>query len=284
MSFNLWSILLIASASQCLFLIVFLGSQPRANRTAKGLLIGLLALLLLMNLGNLWYAARLYLDYPLLAGFARGTTLLIGPLFYLYTLAVFRPAFRLRWYHLGHLGGYLLSWFLISQQRPVADTDAAMDLVAAFLMNGLPMTPLVAIRFTLYSLHLLAYLWAARRVFRASHEEAEAHLRISQGSRRTWLQGLTGLLIGVVVITVGSLIHGLITQYYSVITNYIYTLVYSVIIYAVAFQAFRDHRRLMPDFQKRYTGPTKDARPSEDWVGELEALAHREEIHRRPDL
>ncbi|MEL6535982.1 MAG: AraC family transcriptional regulator [Bacteroidota bacterium] len=284
MSLNLWSVLLIASASQCLFLIVFLLSQPRANRTARGLLIGLLGLLLLMNLGNFWYASRLYMEYPLLAGFTRGTTLLVGPLFYLYTLAVIRPTFRLRWYHLGHLSGYLLGWFLISQQRSATTTDAAMELVAAFLMNGLPMTPLVALRFTIYGVHLLAYLWAARQVFRSGSQAAEADFRISHSSRRTWLQGLTVLLIGAAAFTVGSLIHGLITQYYSVITNYINTLIYSVFIYVIAFQAFRDHRRLTPDFQKRYTGPAKSQRAASDWIEELEKLARENQIHRQPDL
>lgn len=284
MTLNLWSVLLIASASQCLFLVLFFLKKTSKNKTASRLLVLLLAIILFMNVGNLWYAARLYLEVPWMAGIGRGTTLLIGPAFYLYTLSVIKPGFRLRSLHFLHLSGYLLGLTLIFFQSNSDSANVEMQKVEAFLMNGIQATPLVLIRFGLYVLHLAAYLFLARKeVVRAGTQLNDNYL-ISKESRIKWLTKLNSVLIAITVVFIWSFIDALITGYYNSDSNYINTLVYSVFVYLIAYQALAAEREIVPDFKTRYQAGQRVNEDKAAITGKLHRLLVEEKVFRDPEL
>lgn len=284
MVLNLWSILLIASASQCLFLILFFLKRGTKNKTATRLLILLLSIILFMNVGNLWYAARIYLEIPWLAGIGRGTTLLIGPAFYLYTLSVIRPGFKLRKTHFLHLSGYVLGLSLVYLQPGGDNMNSEMQKVEAFLMNGIQATPLVLIRFGLYVLHLATYLILSRKeVIRASEKLNDNYL-ISRESRIKWLSKLNSVLIAIGIVVVLSFIDALVTGYYNSDSNYINTLIYSVFVYLIAYQALADDKEIVPDFKTKYQAGQRIQADKDTLIDTLKKLLREEKIFKNPEL
>lgn len=284
MTLNLWSVLLIASASQCVFLIAFFLLRPSTNKTATRLMILLLVILLFMNVSNLWYAARLYLEVPYLTGIGRGTTLLIGPAIYLYVLSVVRPGFKLQWKHSLHLSGYMLGLILLVAQPSGANVSDAMQQVEAFLMNGIRTTPLVLTRFALYALHLTTYLFLSRRiVLSAEHTFSEDYL-ISKTSRIKWLRKLNLVMIAIAVAVIWFFIDAMVTHYYSADANYINTLIYSAFVYLIAYQALSDEKNLIPDFKIKYQSGGKISKDKSLLTEQLNILFNEQRIFVNPDL
>ncbi|HAS46018.1 MAG TPA: hypothetical protein DCS93_36385 [Microscillaceae bacterium] len=257
MTLNIWSVLLIASASQCLFLIFYFLSKPSQNQTATRLLITLLGIILLMNIGNFWYAARLYFEYPYLAGFARGFTLLIGPVVFLYTRSIVQPTFRLKLRDLLHSLGYFIAFLMILFQPGKASLDSNIQVVNTFLMNGLPATPIVMIRFGLYAIHLLTYLLLSLRVLKKAQQKMPATYQVSSQRRIKWLKKMNYFIGIILMIIVYGIINASITGYYNIYINYLLTLVYSLLVYTISFQSVKINQEINPNFKTKYQPAAK---------------------------
>lgn len=283
MVFNLWSILLIASASQCVFLIVFFANRPSRNKLASRLLILMLSVLLFMTVSNLWYASRIYLDVPWLAGVGRGSTLLLGPAFFLYTLAVVKPDFKLKTKHLLHLLGYVLNWgVLIMQPRP-AGLSSEMAAVEAFLMDGLPASPVVLGRFAFYSLHFITYLYLSHQAVKQLKQSNDAYT-IAMETRGRWITRLNLILVVLAVAICTGFIYSSVTQYYSFQTNFLLTLIYSFFIYVIAYQALSDDKQVHPEFKLKYQGSLGDEKEKEKTIVQLKKVLEEEKLFLRSDL
>ena len=283
MVFNLWSILLIASASQSLFLIVFFLNRPSKNRLAVNMMVVMLSVLLFIVISNLWYASRLYLEIPWLAGIGRGATLLLGPAFYLYTLAVVKPEFRLKPIQLLHLSGYLLSWLLILMQKRPEGIDTEMDAVEAFLLDGLPASPLVLSRFAIYGIHFLAYLYTSKKVVNESIRIGGAY-SFAIESRGLWLKRLNYILAILAFGILAGLINAIATGIYSFELNFALTLGYSLFIYIIAYQALSNEKQVHPDFKLKYDGGIGDERKVEQTIEHLRKLLEQEKLYLNSDL
>ena len=210
-----------------------------------------------MNIGNFWYAARLYFDYPYLAGFARGFTLLVGPVVFLYTRSVMLPTFRLKPKDLLHSLGYIVAFLMILFQPGKASLDKNIQVVNTFLMNGLPATPIVMIRFVLYATHLLTYLLLSLQVLKKAQQKMPDTYQISGQSRIKWLKKINYFIGIILVIIVYDIINSSITGYYNISINYLLTLVYSLLVYTISFQSVKINQEINPNFKTKYQPAAK---------------------------
>ena len=283
MVLNLWSILLIASASQCVFLALLLVIRPSQNRAAQYLLTGLLLVVLATNVHNLIYAGRIYYSTPAFTGFGRGLVLLVGPLFYLYTCAIVDPGFKFRWKHLLHTLPYLLGLTLISSQRAPGSLDEAILLIDAFMTTGIKASPLPLIRFSLYVVHILAYIYAARMKLRAKGQAKENYL-IPMEARALWVKRLHIVFGAIATIQFFHLGDALISGYYTFHVNFVLTLVYSFFVYVIAYQVVFNVGRLMPGFGEKYASVKIGKDKKESLVPQLLQLFEEEKVYLNPEL
>ncbi len=279
-----WSVLLIASASQCLFLIFFLLTKTNVNKQAKRLMILLLLVLFSMNMHNLWYASRIYLTIlPEIAGHARGAVLLIGPLLYLYTKAVLDPLFKLRLLHLLHLLPYLLSWTLILSQ-PTGGYEMEFKRIEAFLMGGLPASPIVLVRLAIYAIHLITYVYLSRSLIKRSEKNTTHDYLITSEKRVKWLSQINYFFVLIAILKTVELISAYATSIFSVQANYINTLFYSVFVYLLAFKTFRGEKEIVPDFKKKYQGKPIDQEERTVLIERLTRLFEEEKVFKNHEL
>ena len=263
MTLNLWSLLLIASASQCIFLIVYFFSKPAKNKVATRLLISLLGVILLMNVGNFWYAARLYLEYPYMAGFARGFTLLIGPIVYLYARSIIQPNFRLKAKDSLHFLGYGFALAMIMFRPGQQSLEKSIEMISTFLMDGLPATPWVIFRFVFYALFMVTYLLLSTYVLKQARQKTSDKYQVSNLSRVKWIKKINYFVAVIVVVILYDIINAAITGYYSISTNYLLTLVYSALVYTISFHSIKINQEINPDFKTKYQPTTKTLTQSE---------------------
>lgn len=252
MVFTIWSFLLIASASQCIFLLILFLVRPSKNRKAQNLISIILLVLLAINVNNIWYSTHLYKQVPYVAGFARGMILLLGPLFYLYTQAVSDKHFRFKRSMLLHLIPYLLILASMQFQPPPANLETALKSLDDFMDGRLPITFLSVLRFGIYITHILVYLFLSRTIFLKIDAETKREYAVSLSERKKWLEQITVFLF----MMIGALLYFEIsmvrTGYYTVIGNYTITLIASGFIYFIAFRAILSANRLMPDFNVQH--------------------------------
>lgn len=248
MVFTIWSFLLIASASQCIFLLILFLVRPSKNRKAQNLISIILLVLLAINVNNIWYSTHLFVQVPNVAGFARGMILLLGPLFYLYTQAVSDRHFKFKASMLLHLIPYLLIVISLQLQDGPANFDEAMKTLEAFMDGRLPITFLSVLRFGIYITHMLVYLVLSRTIFVKIDAETKREYAVSLSERKKWLEQITVFLFLMIAALIYFEIRMVLTGYYTVIGNYIITLIASGFIYFIAFRAILSANRLMPDF------------------------------------
>lgn len=284
MQFTLWSVLLTAFGSQCIFLIAMLLFKPATNKAARNLLLGLFGIILLVILSNLWSATFLYREMPQVAGFARGMVLLPGPLLYLYALATLRTGFRFRTIHLLHFLPYMAAFVLIRIQEggvPVSIKIAAID----SLMDGkVKMNFRNTCWFIAYFVHLFSYVVLIRRHMISSLSDTHAHYLIPLAQRIGWLKKInislwiTAMVFGFIVFYI------LYTGFYTIQGNYCYIVALASLVYLMAYQSVSDRAVIQPHFKMKYhTAGAKDAQKN-DLLGTLIYLFEKEKIFEDPSL
>ena len=284
MVFNLWSILLIASASQCIFLIVLFVIKPPANKNALRVLICLLLVILGINVNNLWYAGQLYKSTPYLAGFARGTTLLLGPLFYFYTVSIIRQGFRFKVTHLLHLIPYFMGQLLIDLQASPGSIEDAIEVIEQFTMGELKTSPFSITRFILYGVHLIIYIWLSRHQMLASLEKEEKTYLTSTEIRVSWLNKVNWILILITAAQIGFTIYMISTGYLTIYSNFVMTLLMSVLVYMIAYQVISKSNHLLPSFDTKYEGMKLAESETNILIERLTAIFETEKVYKNPDL
>ncbi len=284
MALNLWSVLLIASASQCVFLIALFAIRPPANRKALLFLLLLILVLLAINVNNIWYASYLYRNGLGIAGFARGMILLLGPLFFLYTKAVIRQDFSLNWAQLLHLVPFLIAWVLIYQQDSPNNAEEAVIVLDRFMSGELPISTLSISRFILYPVHLAVYIYLSRREMLRSLLLESKDFLVSTELRVSWLQKANWTLILIGIQQVGFTIYMISDGHYTIVSNFVLTLLISGFAYLIAYQTIFNSNQLLPDFSARYKSVRIKDDTREDLLKGLDRLFDQEKIFRNPDL
>lgn len=282
--FNLWSILLIGSASQCIFLMVLFIIKSPANKRALAALLLLLATVLAINVNNLWYAGYLYRSIDGIAGFTRGMTLFLGPLFYLYTLSIVKPNFSFKWLHLLHLIPYVMAWVLITEQNKGLGGVDIVILLDTFISEGRPAGPLFLIRYAFYVSHLLTYFLLARRQMKLFLENEKKDLSVSAFQRISWLKVLTLLLIFLAASQLFFMVKAFLTGYYTIYGNFALTLTTSAFVYMTAYQAILHKDSLVPDFSIKYSSVNIEEHKKQYLLEGLKRVFESEKIFKNPEL
>lgn len=283
MVLNFWSIILIASAGQSVFLIFLLIFRPSGNRNALKLLLVLLFIMLLTNIHNLWYAGRIYYTYPEISGFGRGLTLTLGPLFYLYTRAITDGSFRLRWQQWLHAIPYLIGLIMVMSQESPDDINEGVLIVDAFMTTGIKASPLTISRFALYVVHLLTYIYLSRKL--VSNMASDKSLYLTSLEKRSgWIKQLNLILSAIALIFVIALVDIFISGIYSYHGNFVLTLAFSAFVYLVAYQAVAQNSSLLPGFDKRYSSVNIRAEQKSSLLPALLKLMDTDKVFLNPEL
>jgi len=284
MTFDFWTILLIVSASQCVFLLTFFLTCSSPNRDARNILIILLSVVLAINLSNIISSSYLYRLYPAYMGFARGMVLLLGPLLYLYMVALIKSDFQLRRLHLLHFLPYLIGLVFIKIQENGVPEEIMIATVDAMMEGRIKMNLVANLWFISYFIHLLVYLGLSYTLVRNSIHSDRTHYLISVESRVRWLKSILLQFVIITLLFLGIFTYCLYTGVYTIVGNFLYTLILAVIVYLIAYQAIRDRSVLAPDFTSRYRNlkPTKEK--DKLLLDRLLNLLEVEKVFTNPDL
>lgn len=284
MTFNIWSILLIASASQCVFLMIMLLLRPSGNKRAVALLLFLLGVILAITINNIWYASYLYRSILGIAGFARGMILLMGPALFLYMRAITSPDFKFRWIHLLHLFPYMLIVASFALQDANYNEQMAVILIDQFMNGELPVGVLSILRFVVYFLHLFAYILVARTQMRKAIVANEQSYLVPLTARINWLKNLSAFLFSIGVTLIILTGYMLATDTYMVGGNFILTLLTSAIVYFVAYHALLNNKVIIADFMQKYSTVKLKDQLKESLVSQLIHSFEHDKIYTNPEL
>lgn len=284
MNHTIWSFLLVVCAAQCLFLLTVFIVRPPANKKSSALLLVMLAIILCTTMSNLWSSFYLYRQVPEVAGFARGMVLLLGPVLYLYILAVTDPEFSFRPIRLLHFAPYLTALLIIKLERAPLSYPAIIANIDKLMEGRIPITGLSIFWFVAYFIHLLIYIIVAHTKIRQSVKKSRQVYLIPLEQRISWLKKLSFFFKLIVVLFLCHTLSIIITGTGSIITNYIYNIVLAFIVYRIGFQAIADNRLLSPGFSVKYKSAPTDEQWRETLVKKLLHLFEKEKVFTDPDL
>ncbi|MEW6196692.1 MAG: helix-turn-helix domain-containing protein [Bacteroidota bacterium] len=248
----IWSALFIINIVQGLFLISIFTIKRSSNTLAARLLSALILLMILANFGYLVIRTDLKEYVPQTLGATYGIIFLYGPLFYLYSKSVTDNNFKWERRYWLHFIPYFLQ-FLYNIPFFFYDKSIWTNFINRYLTGNLPFITYVKVLFALQNVHLLTYLviiflW----IRKAKHDYSSVQYITSVPARITWLKTMA-YCFSILALTIFTLyIYILIIGKYNPVTNYIYTLITSGIIYFIAFKAVLNLELIMPDFAQKY--------------------------------
>lgn len=251
---------------------------------AQVLIVLLLLVILMINTGNLWYAARFHNYLPGLTGFSRGMTLLLGPLFYGYTLAITRPSFRLHPKQLLHFIPYAIAVSGLLLENAQLSPEAREQGVQAFISGDYQVNYGSIVLFGLYVAHLLIYTFLAQRHINTTLQNDALAYRIPTRERAQLLRQINVALVILSLELCGWIIYMLATGTYTYVGNAISTLVLSVLAYVIAYKAILHREVLLPDFQARYANVSMTMKEKVAIVQRMEELFDAQHLYTQPDL
>jgi len=279
-----WSIILIAFASQCLFLTATLAVKPTANKQARFLLIAMLLVVLCISISNLSEATFLYRKINGIANLGRGMVFLLGPVLYLYTLSVLKPSFKLNKFHLLHFIPYLLALAVIQVQNRGVPDQIIVLAVDSLMQGKAVMNPVSTLWFIFYFFHIAIYIFAIRREMLSGFSRPGGNYMIPLNERIAWLKKITIAFGLIVAVFLGIIAYIFITGYYTIYGNFIYTLVLGSTVYVIAFQAISNNRTLKPDFDIKYKSINQDTSSSTEMLSMVLHTFEHEKIFLDPNL
>ncbi|MCO5950166.1 helix-turn-helix domain-containing protein [Mucilaginibacter flavidus] len=284
MYFNLWSILLIAFLSQCVFLLVSLIIRPSANKNARQLLMLLLVVIFCVLFGNFCEATYLYRKWHGITNLGRGMLLLQGPVLYLYTLSVISADFKFRYTHLLHFLPYFLALAVIWRQENPVDDRILVLTIDAVMEGKSHMDWKTSMWFVTYFVHLTVYFLLIRRFMLQSVKSPAEQFQFPIEQRLRWLKKLTITYSLVALVFLGIIFYISITGLYTVYGNFIYAMALGGLIYTIAFQALPDWHTLKPGFDKKYKSINIKQQTEEELLNRILYFFEQEKIFMNPDL
>jgi AraC-like DNA-binding protein len=279
MNMLLWLVLLLAAASQGLFLLVHFLIRAGQNRLAGRLLCGLLGVMLCVLLGNIWVAAGLYRQWPTLPGYFRGMVLLLGPLCYLYASALLLPGFRLRPLHLLHLAPWVIAFAMARMQEMATPAAGIVGGIDQLIAGEAPVTGWYLTWYAGYLLQLSIYFVLLRRILRRLSLQPVATYQVPIAGRLAWLKRLERSFLLLLAVFTIILVYILVTGYYTIIGNFIYTLALSVWVYVLAWQSMNSRGVLFAGFTGKYQHTKLGDALKDRLISQLRLLLEQERIY-----
>lgn len=280
-----WTTLFSIGMAQGVFLITLILIRGQKNPMASRLVSVMLFLMILSNFGYLAIRTELLFYIPQVYGLSFGSLFLFGPLLYLYSGSILENGFewqRKDWLHFLPFmiqAATAIPWFL-------HDSEDWIAFIQTFLSGNLAVGLYPKIVYAVQNFHLLIYIvLTAQRIRLARHEHLQAKYTVPVSSRIRWLTGLT-ISLALLLVTVFSMYIFVIAHgKFNPMTNYVYTVVTSGIIYFMAYSFVLNPELITPDFLLKYrTYMPFDGAIGDQYLEKLKSLMDHDKLYVNPDL
>jgi putative ABC transport system permease protein len=280
-----WTIFFVIGMAQGIFLLTVIPLKGKKNIIAARIISVLLALMVLSNFGYFVIRTTLANYIPQFFAIPFGFILLFGPLFFFYSQSIIDPGFRWKKEYWLHFIPYGIQVY-INLPLLTAGMDTWNWFGSCFLAGNLPIETREKIIFALQDVHLLVYLlFTFRWMKKAKSQAGNSAFIIPMIPRIKWLQQLMTAL-GFFAATVISLfLFILIKGSYQPVTNYIYTLLTSAIIYFIAYKLVLNPEVIMPDFLRKYRVYMQfDGKEGDIYICKLKELMEEKKVYLDTEL
>jgi AraC-like DNA-binding protein len=281
----IWASLFLISIAQSIFLISLIAVRGTKNSLASRLITTLLVLMAFTNLGYVVIRTELVRYVPQLFGIPFGMMFLFGPLLYFYSQSVIDNAFRWKKKYWLHFIPYFIQ-VLVNLPMLLMDQRLWINFINTFLSGNLPIGIVEKVMFAIQDLQLFVYLYLTVRWIRnAKRNYGNAQYIISLSSRMHWLTQLTYCFTFFLFSVLAFYISIAVSGYYNPITNYLYTLITSCIIYFIAYTLVLNPELISPDFTKKYQAYMQFIGEDGDrYLQKIKSLMQEAKIFTNPDL
>ncbi len=245
----------------------------------------MVALMILTNFSYVVVRTDLRDYVPFFFGASFGLIFLFGPLFYFYARAIVDPSFQWKNIDALHFIPYILQ-LLINLPLLFMPKKYWLEFINSFLSGTLSIHGIEKVIFAIQDIHLLIYLVLTFRLIRSvKNANGNVQYIIPVSLRLSWLKNLSYgfalFLITVFALYIFILIRGT----YHPVTNYIYTLVTSGIIYFIAYRMVLHPEILSPDFAQKYRAYMPFAGEEGDvYTQKIKSLMTDAKIYTNPEL
>jgi AraC-like DNA-binding protein len=280
-----WTSLFIISIAQGLFLISLILLKRSKNQPASLFIIAMLLIMVLTNFGYMVSRTMLVHSIPYFFLVPFGMIFLFGPLLFLYTKSILDSNFKWKPKYWLHFIPYLIQ-LLFNIPLYTAPARLWENFITDFLSGKLPIRSFEKIAYAVQDIHLLVYLVIIYLWINESKKKfGNAQFIISISARITWIKQLT-FCLAIFLITVFSLyLSVLLHGFYMPVTNYIYTLVISSVIYFIAYKMILKPELIILDFTKKYKSyKVFDNDEGEDYVKKIKIQLEEHKIFTNPEL
>jgi AraC-like DNA-binding protein len=280
-----WAVLFAISIAQGLFLIFLLVAKGFKNTLASILIGCMLLIMVLTNFGYFIIRTDLVNHIPQFYAMPFGMILLLGPLFYLYSRSVIENTFSWKNIYWLHFIPYVAQ-LLFNLPLFLADKALLIQFINAFLAGNLNIRAEEKVIFAIQDLHLLIYLiFTFNRVRSFKARQGNTQYIVSVSSRIKWLRALSYCFTFFLVTVFSLYVFVLMDGKYNPVTNYIYTLVTSGIIYFIAYSLVLNPELISPDFTQKYKAYMQFIGDNgEKYLAKLKSLMEENKVFTDPDL
>jgi AraC-like DNA-binding protein len=280
-----WTSIFVVSIAQGLFLISLILLKKSKNLPASLLIIAMLLIMVLTNFGYMVSRTPLIHTIPYFFLVPFGMIFLYGPLLYLYSKSILDSNFIWKPKYWLHFIPYIIQ---LSLNLPLytAPIDFWERFNGEFLSGNLPIRSFEKIAYAIQDIHLLTYLVIIYLWINESKKRfGNAQFIISISARITWVKQLT-LCLAIFLVTVSSLyLSVLLNGYYMPVTNYIYTLVISSVIYFIAYKMILKPELIILDFTKKYKSyRVFENDEGDDYIRKVKSQLEEHKIFTNPEL
>jgi AraC-like DNA-binding protein len=281
----LWTSIFIISIGQGLFLISLILLKRSKNRLASLLISAMLLIMVLTNFGYMVSRTVLIHSIPFFFLVPFGMILLFGPLLYFYSKSILDSNFEWKPKYWLHFIPYLLQ-LILNLPLYTAPIKFWDSFNADFLSGKLPIRAFEKMAYAVQDIHLLVYLIIIYLWINESKKKfGNAQFIISISARITWVKQLTFCLAIFLITVFGLYLSVLLNGFYMPVTNYIYTLVISSVIYFIAYKMILKPELIILDFTKKYKSyRIFENEEGDDYVKRIKSELEEHKIFTNPEL
>jgi AraC-like DNA-binding protein len=280
-----WTSIFTVSIAQALFLISLILLKGTKNLYASVLMIAMLLVMTLTNFGYLVSRTPLIYTIPFFFIVPFGMIFLFGPLLFLYSKSILDSNFEWKHKYWLHFVPYLFQLYL-NLPLYTASIEFWDTFNTEFLNGRLQIRTFEKIAYAIQDLHLLIYLAAIYLwIIESKKKFGNAQFIISISARIAWIKQLT-FCLAIFLVTVSCLyISVLLNGFYMPVTNYVYTIVISSVIYFIAYKMILKPELIILDFTKKYKSyKVFDNDEGDDYVKKIKFQLEEQKLFTNPEL
>ena len=247
----IWASLFLVGIAQGLFLIFLIARSNPKNTLASRLIIAMVILIILTQLSYLTVRTELRFYMPQLFGLPFGMIFLFGPLLYFYSRAVIENSFKWKSRYWLHFIPYCIQLLINLPSFFLAKIQWDW-FISTFLHGDLAVRAEEKVLFLLQDLQLFIYLISTFRLIRhARNNHGGAHYIVPLVGRLKWLKELSYCFMFFWLSCLSLYIIIMANGEYRPVTNYIYTIASSCIIYFIAYRSALAPEIISPGFAQK---------------------------------